>query len=120
MLLDGRPWFAGPATTVVIAIGQFLRGLDVVPRGHPGRRPGRGPGVRARRGASGGPMRARLGDRRARAAPPDPSSARPHVSIASRRAAPRAARSTGVAATAGIPDGRRSRSFPAAYRPCCV
>ena len=34
--LDGRPWFAGTATTVVIAIGQFLRGLDVVPRGHPG------------------------------------------------------------------------------------
>ena len=34
--LDGRPWFAGSATTVVIAIGQFLRGLDVVPRGHPG------------------------------------------------------------------------------------
>jgi hypothetical protein len=34
--LDGRPWFAGPATTVVIAIGQFLRGFDVVPRGHPG------------------------------------------------------------------------------------
>ena len=34
--LDGRPWFAGRATTVVIAIGQFLRGLDLVPRGHPG------------------------------------------------------------------------------------
>jgi hypothetical protein len=34
--LNGRPWFAGTATTVVIAIGQFLRGLDVVPRGHPG------------------------------------------------------------------------------------
>jgi hypothetical protein len=34
--LDGRPWFAGRATTAVIAIGQFLRGLDVVPRGHPG------------------------------------------------------------------------------------
>jgi hypothetical protein len=34
--LNGRPWFAGRATTVVIAIGQFLRGLDVVPRGHPG------------------------------------------------------------------------------------
>ncbi len=26
----------GPATSVVIATGQFLRGLDVVPRGHPG------------------------------------------------------------------------------------
>jgi len=34
--LDGRPWFSGRATTVVVAIGQFLRGLDVVPRGHPG------------------------------------------------------------------------------------
>ena len=34
--LDGRPWFAGKATTVVIAIGQFLRGLDLAPRGHPG------------------------------------------------------------------------------------
>ncbi len=34
--LNGRRWFAGSATTVVIAIGQFLRGLDVVPRGHPG------------------------------------------------------------------------------------
>jgi len=34
--LDGRPWFDGRATTVVVAIGQFLRGLDVVPRGHPG------------------------------------------------------------------------------------
>ena len=34
--LDGRPWFAGHGTTVVVAIGQFLRGLDLVPRGHPG------------------------------------------------------------------------------------
>jgi YegS C-terminal NAD kinase beta sandwich-like domain len=34
--LDGRPWFSGRATTVVVATGQFLRGLDVVPRGHPG------------------------------------------------------------------------------------
>jgi len=36
VLLDGKPWFSGPASTVVIASGQFLRGLDVVPRGHPG------------------------------------------------------------------------------------
>jgi hypothetical protein len=35
---DGRPIFDGPATTVVVANGQFLRGLDVVPRGHPGDR----------------------------------------------------------------------------------
>jgi hypothetical protein len=34
--IDGRPWFAGRATTAVIATGQFLRGLDLVPRGHPG------------------------------------------------------------------------------------
>jgi hypothetical protein len=34
--LDGRRWYSGRATTVVVATGQFLRGLDVVPRGHPG------------------------------------------------------------------------------------
>jgi YegS C-terminal NAD kinase beta sandwich-like domain len=34
--LDGRSWFSGRATTVVVAIRQFLRGLDLVPRGHPG------------------------------------------------------------------------------------
>ncbi len=34
--VDGAEWFAAPATTVVVATGQFLRGLDVVPRGHPG------------------------------------------------------------------------------------
>ena len=34
--IDGRPWFRGRATTVVVASGQFLRGADVVPRGHPG------------------------------------------------------------------------------------
>ena len=31
-----RPVFHGPCTTVVIATGQFRRGLDLVPRGHPG------------------------------------------------------------------------------------
>jgi diacylglycerol kinase family enzyme len=36
VVVDGKEWFTGPATTVVIANGQFLRGLDVVPRGHPG------------------------------------------------------------------------------------
>jgi len=36
VLLDGKAWFAGSATTVVVANGQFLRGLDIVPRGHPG------------------------------------------------------------------------------------
>lgn len=34
--VDGRRVAEGPATTVVIANGQFLDGLDVVPRGHPG------------------------------------------------------------------------------------
>jgi hypothetical protein len=34
--VDGRPWFRGRATTVVVASGQFLRGADIVPRGHPG------------------------------------------------------------------------------------
>jgi hypothetical protein len=34
--IDGRSWFAGPATSVVVANGQFLRTADLVPRGHPG------------------------------------------------------------------------------------
>ena len=34
--LDGRPWFTGRATTVVVANGQFLGTADLVPRGHPG------------------------------------------------------------------------------------
>jgi hypothetical protein len=34
--LDGRTWFSGRASTIIVASGQFLRGLDVVPRGHPG------------------------------------------------------------------------------------
>jgi hypothetical protein len=34
--VDGRTCFDGDATTVVIATGQYLRGSDVVPRGHPG------------------------------------------------------------------------------------
>jgi diacylglycerol kinase family enzyme len=34
--IDGRTVFDGTATTVVVASGQYLRGLDVVPRGHPG------------------------------------------------------------------------------------
>jgi hypothetical protein len=33
---DGRLLWEGPATTVVLANGEFLRGADVVPRGHPG------------------------------------------------------------------------------------
>lgn len=34
--VDGRPMYSGPATTVLVASGQFLDGRDVVPRGHPG------------------------------------------------------------------------------------
>ena len=34
--VDGTEWFRGSATTVVVATGQFLRGFDLVPRGHPG------------------------------------------------------------------------------------
>src|SRR5690349_14623575 len=34
--IDGRLAHDAPATTVVVAIGEFLRGHDVVPRGHPG------------------------------------------------------------------------------------
>jgi len=33
---DGRPVHSGPATTVVVANGQYLDGADAVPRGHPG------------------------------------------------------------------------------------
>ncbi|HEY5173747.1 MAG TPA: hypothetical protein VIK54_18630 [Acidimicrobiia bacterium] len=34
--VDTKPVFHGPCTTVVISTGQFRRGLDLVPRGHPG------------------------------------------------------------------------------------
>jgi hypothetical protein len=34
--VDGRAVHDGPATAVVVASGQYLRGNDVVPRGHPG------------------------------------------------------------------------------------
>lgn len=34
--VDGTTVHDGPATTVVVANGQYVRGLDVVPRGHPG------------------------------------------------------------------------------------
>lgn len=57
--LDGTPWWSGRATTVVIATGQFLRGLDLVPRGHPG--DGRVEvQVYALKGRERGAMRARL------------------------------------------------------------
>jgi hypothetical protein len=34
--VDGRPFYDGRATGIVVANGQYLRGLDLVPRGHPG------------------------------------------------------------------------------------
>jgi hypothetical protein len=34
--VDGQTRFEGRATTVVIATGQYLRGADLAPRGHPG------------------------------------------------------------------------------------
>lgn len=34
--VDGREVYAGRTTTVVVASGEFLRGADLVPRGHPG------------------------------------------------------------------------------------
>jgi diacylglycerol kinase family enzyme len=34
--VDGRRAWEGAASTVVIANGEYLRGLDLVPRGHPG------------------------------------------------------------------------------------
>ncbi len=36
VVVDGRTVFDGRATTVLVANGQFLRGHDVVPAGHPG------------------------------------------------------------------------------------
>jgi diacylglycerol kinase family enzyme len=34
--VDGRKVFSGRATTVVVMNGQYLRGADLAPRGHPG------------------------------------------------------------------------------------
>ncbi len=36
VIVNGRSRFAGRATAVVIMNGQFLRGTDIAPRGHPG------------------------------------------------------------------------------------
>src|SRR6476646_1646166 len=57
--VDDRTVFDGHATTVVIATGQFLRGLDVVPRGHPGDGKAEVPVYAIRRGERRA-MRARL------------------------------------------------------------
>ena len=90
--IDGRastadPWFAGQATTVVVATGQFL------PRPRPrsarpsGRRPGRGPGLRARRGERRA-MRGAPGDRNPPAAPADHARAPAAGSVEIRSARP--------------------------------
>lgn len=34
--IDGSVAFSGHATTILVANGEYLRGADVVPRGHPG------------------------------------------------------------------------------------
>lgn len=34
--VDGRRAFSGQATSVLVLVGQYLRGADVSPRGHPG------------------------------------------------------------------------------------
>lgn len=34
--VDGRTAFSGRATSVLVLVGQYLRGTDVSPRGHPG------------------------------------------------------------------------------------
>jgi hypothetical protein len=36
VVINGRSVWSGSATGVVVANGQFLRGADIVPRGHPG------------------------------------------------------------------------------------
>lgn len=36
VFVDGKIIFAGRATTVIAANGQFFHGLDLIPRGHPG------------------------------------------------------------------------------------
>jgi hypothetical protein len=59
VLVNGREVARGPATTVVVANGQFFDGFDVVPRGHPG--DGRlEVQVYAPRRGERGPMRRRL------------------------------------------------------------
>jgi YegS C-terminal NAD kinase beta sandwich-like domain len=36
VLADGAVWFEGSLTTLVVAVGQWFHGIDLVPRGHPG------------------------------------------------------------------------------------
>ncbi len=57
--LDGREQTCAAATTVVVATGQWLRGVDLVPRGHPGDGRAEVQVYRLHRGERR-PMRARL------------------------------------------------------------
>jgi len=98
--VDGRVVGEGRATTVVVASGQFLRGTDLAPRGHPG--DGRievqvyalGPGERR-------PMRARL--------PGGDHVPHPHIAQASGRTVVVRWTGSGRRARRGVPlevDGR--------------
>jgi hypothetical protein len=60
VVADGRTVHDGAVTSVVVASGQFLRGADVVPRGHPGDGRLEVQVYRPRRGAEAGDMRRRL------------------------------------------------------------
>jgi hypothetical protein len=76
IVVDGAAWFDGDLTTAVVANGQFLRGLDVAPRGHPGDgrlevqayhlAPGERRGMRARLGSGTHLPHPRIGQQQAR------------------------------------------------------
>ncbi len=83
--VDGEPWFAGQATTVVVANGQFLRGADLVPRGHPGDGRAEVQVYALRRRRTARDARA-PGDRNPPAAPPDPHAQWPDRRDPGRRA----------------------------------
>ena len=113
--LDGRPWFSGPATTVVVATGQFLRGLDLVPRGHPGDGKAEVQVYALRRAGAAARCAARLATGAHVPAPPDPAA---HAPARSRSAAPGplAARGRRRAAARPSPDSAirgRARRVPA-------
>jgi hypothetical protein len=60
VVADRRTVHDGPLTTLVVGSGQFLRGADVVPRGHPGDGRLEVQVYRPRRGSEGPQMRRRL------------------------------------------------------------
>ncbi len=104
----------GSRTTVVVATGQFLRGLDLVPRGHPGDGRAEVQVYTRRRAASARTMRARLADRHAPPASPDPQRRRARrIEIRIRPADP--LELDGDRSSAAARRGR-SRSCRSAYR----